>query len=331
MITFFVGDTGIYLKDYVQQYDDDATLVTVNNFNNLKTGTYYISLGDLPAKIFIDCLTMADKIIYCPPEKWSDFKNGTSSMKKFTEFCCLYFSDKKQVENISNLIPSADLAEMLDLADYRKTDNKQIWIAGCSVSNGCAIPINLRYGQLIANKLEMPVSFLTHNGSSIEWSADQIIRSDIKEDDIIVWGLTSFSRVPFFKDNKINHITVKYYRENSNFKNDLPIHLLTDENSVYKNVSAIHRVISHCEKIKTTLIIAGILVDHHSMPYVANLPNFIQLHGLHSISNLDNYADFGTDNQHPGIKTHQWYAEEIIKKIDKCHNENYSTRIHTVQ
>ena len=30
----------------------------------------------------------------------------------------------------------------------------------------------------------------------------------------------------------------------------------------------------------------------------------------------DNFLDFGTDNMHPGIKTHQYYAELIIKKIN---------------
>jgi hypothetical protein len=236
----------------------------------------------------------------------------------YLPFRFYYFKDKKQVENVSNLLPAADLTIMLTLADKRKTNGKQIWISGCSISHGCDIPTDLRYGQLIANALELPVSFLTHNAASIEWAADQIIRSDIRKNDIVIWGLTSFPRVPFFKNKKVNHITPAYYQKNPNFKNELSIDLLTNENSIYRNISAIHRVVNYCTKIKATIVIAGILIDRYSLPYVMDLPNFIQLNGLHIIGNPINYIDLGSDNSHPGVKTHKWYAEEILEKIRKC-------------
>ena len=322
MITLFVGDTGSYLADAAHLHDKSAILITSKNIaelTNATSGTYYTSLGDLSGLLLPIAMDIADEIIYLPPDKWTDsIKSASPTMKELTEFCCLYFNDKKTVQNIRNLVQDDEISNMLMLADHRKTKSKQMWSVGCSITHGCDIPINLRYGQLLANQLNLDVSFLTQSGSSNEWAADQILRSDIKKNDIVIWGLTSFDRFPYYNKQTVSHITNTYYLRNAKFRSIVPIEMLDDMNNVYKNISSIHQVINYCKKVGADLILAGILVSSNHLPYITNLSNFTQLHGIHGLrGNGGVYLDLGTDNKHPGVITHQWYADQICSKIKK--------------
>ena len=49
--------------------------------------------------------------------------------------------------------------------------------------------------------------------------------------------------------------------------------------------------------------------------YFTNTDCFIMLHGLHGVDISDQLLDLGSDNSHPGPLTHQYYAEEILKKL----------------
>ncbi len=156
MIVIYVGDVSDRVRLQAQEYDPAAQIITQNNFKNLKSGTYYASLGDFDGlSEFIDTLSQADKLIYVEQQQWSDVKNNFSYMKYWTEFYLHFFYSRKHV-----VFPKLDLAQpMLTLADNRITPHQQLWIAGCSISHGIGVDKSQRYGQLIANNLGLPVSF----------------------------------------------------------------------------------------------------------------------------------------------------------------------------
>jgi hypothetical protein len=69
-----------------------------------------------------------------------------------------------------------------------------------------------------------------------------------------------------------------------------------------------------CEKIGAKLIIIGIHSNLEFLPELTKHKNFIFFHGRFGVNFTDGWLDLGTDNMHPGPKTHQLYADLIIDK-----------------
>jgi hypothetical protein len=134
---------------------------------------------------------------------------GKSKMKMWTEDYLKAFSHYKPIENFS-MDPVPKVLEnksiILKLSDVRKTSQPQLWVSGCSFAAGDGVQSNQRYGQILSDRLNLPVSFLAESGSSVTWAADQILRSDLRENDILIWGLTSIPRINYFKNNKVHHV-----------------------------------------------------------------------------------------------------------------------------
>ena len=222
MITVFVGDSNSGLADLACEYDSTAFLLDVTNYEDFltstKDATVYTSLSDLPKdqKILFDILLVADRVVYAPPQIWSDKKSvdtalvtdPASSLQGSTENILLQAAAFVDIKNI-NLISSRLL--LLDPVDDRKTNDPQLWIAGCSISHGMGVDNNTRYGTLVAKELNMPVSFLTCPGSSIIWQAGQLMLADLKPGDTVVWALTMPNRFPYYHDNKLTHVYPAVY------------------------------------------------------------------------------------------------------------------------
>jgi hypothetical protein len=203
MITIYLGDVSDYLRQQAIESDPSAQLITVENYKNLNPGTYFTSLGDLSNLTMLGkVLQQAGSIVYSPPPGvWSDCFFGKSQMQTWTEDYLDVFKFRCNVQNYKAREPEFD--QLLTLADTRKTDSSQLWIAGCSITHGEGVSENTRYGQLLAERLNTKVSFLTRPGSSIAWAADQILRSDIRPGDTVVWGITSHTRLTKFEMNEI--------------------------------------------------------------------------------------------------------------------------------
>lgn len=315
MIKIYVGDVTEDLCQAAQKESSNAILITSENCQCLEPGIYYLSLGDVSSiSQFIHTLNQADELVYVPVDHWSDEKNNHSDMKKWTEFYLRGFDkcSKFTISDVSHLSQT----KFLKLVDVRKTENSQLWIAGCSVTYGMGVEPDQRYGQIIANELNMPVSFLSFPGSSIEWAADQILRSDIRTGDIVVWGITSVVRFPFYHNNKVEHLNPRYYELIPEFNKIVDISRLDEEDLIYRSVTKIHQVLNYCNKIGARLCFAGLLVTPDFLPYLIDLPNYTQFFGHPEyVDKKHFFLDFGSDNLHPGKLTHEWYAKILLEKI----------------
>lgn len=309
-ITVFVGDTNIELSIAAKDFDSAAKLVTKDNYSDLGPGTYYTSIGDLSnLSQFGQILVQADTIIYAPPATWSD-----QTMKKWTEDY-LKVATFDPYKNVQGFIADNydDHRDMLWLADQRKSDKEQIWIAGCSISLGMGVADSERYGTLISKKLNLPVSFLTERASSISWAADQILRSDIRKNDIVFWGITSTDRLTYWNDSD-NNITYSSMRR---FAHDDFLKLFIRENFfasgivIHQSLTAIHQVINFCRIVGAKLILGTMLEDME--PYLKNFDFFTPMYGFFGRNKDDRFLDIGTDNSHPGPLTHQYYADRFLK------------------
>ena len=320
MITVYLGDVGEYLANLARAADPTATLITHNNVYNLTDGTYYTSLGDLGNLTnFGGMFRTVDKIIYAqPPGNWSDYTHFStfpegSKMKFWTEDYLNIFSWKIIIENFPKIPVPENKQVMLALADKRKSNCPQLWSVGCSISHGIGVQPTQRYGQLLADELRLPVSFLTSPGSSIIWAADQILRSDIQAGDIVIWGLTSIPRLTYFNDSLI-HVNNRLYSKIPKFNDVLDINVLDSKDTFYRSLIGVKQVINFCKKLKVKLIIVSLL-DDTIVKYISDFPNIIILHNLWGRDKTDLFEDLGDDNQHPGVKTHAFYASQILKRI----------------
>lgn len=303
-ITIYVGDITEELANRACRADPGARLI--DKLSKLTPGTYYVSLGDINSLYDFGCiLQQADSIVYSPPAQWTDTK-----LKTWTEDYLCVFADRTKGFDIQ----SNDCATILNLVDQRHSDQAQLWSVGCSITYGVGVDNDQRYGQLLANSLHLPVSFLAQPGASISWAADQILRSDIRAGDTVVWGLTSIERFPYFKNNQLTHVTPNTYALDPKFKHRVDISFLDSQQLIYQAVVSVNQVINFCKKIGARLILAQ-LFGRGLERYLTGYPDYIMLTGQfgRDLAGLD--IDKGTDNAHPGPKMHQWYHDQIIKKF----------------
>ena len=306
-INLFVGDNDKLLAEIAQKTNFAAFLIEHSNYKIFLSSDYtnditvYTSFSDLPKishtdSIFFEVLKKADNIFYCPPKVWSDYSNSFSwnSNQAITEYF-LY-----QINLIKNNVRGLNLthyqnSNYLNLIDHRKTEETQIWVAGCSIAHGVGVDEHEKFGTLISNKLNLPVSHITKGASSIEWAKDQILRSDVRKNDIVIWGLTQEVRSPKAINEKIGA------EKNPD--------VLLDETSLYRAVTSVHQVVNFCRKISARLILLPIICSERLQLLIHELDDYYQLP-----YQLD-FLDLGTDKVHPGPIQHQVWADIIYKKL----------------
>ncbi len=313
MITVYVGDVTEHLGELARQHDPMATLIDQNNCVDLDSGTYYTSIGDVGSLVnFALVLRQATHITYARPVQWSDQVKGSSKMQAWTEDYLSVFANNKVIINFDIKLTD-DKDTMLQLEEPRKVSGPQLWISGCSITHGTGVTVNQRYGQLLADQLDLPVSFLAQPGSSLTWQADQILRSDIRAGDTVIWGLTSHQRFPYFKNNKITHVTPLTYDRDPAFKHRVDIAFLDSEQLIYQAVVEIHQVINFCRVAGARLILAQLL-GRGLEKYLHHYSEYLMLTDQHGRNLDDMFLDLGSDHSHPGPGMHQWYCEQILNK-----------------
>lgn len=333
-ITLFVGDVDETVATLAKKHCKDAVLIDHKNFHILFDQKYnnitgYTSLGDLPDNVSIlyQIFNSADDIFYCAKDTvWSDgkevdFTYVTSSMQGLTEM--LLF----QINQLTNKVHNLDLSKYQSdiytrLIDQRTSNSVQLWSVGGSIAAGVGVLPNERFGQILANQLKLSVSFLTVLGSSIEYQADQLLRSDIRNNDIIIWGITPEERIPFWSDklNKVVHLNIRHrdhgHANNIDLLPSVIDALLVNRNCFYQSLIHIHQVVNFCNKINAKLLIVGQHISDTLAIHLNNIPNFVNYYHNQS---KNQYIDLGFDDEHPGPKQHQIYADfcqEHLKKLN---------------
>lgn len=232
------------------------------------------------------------------------------------------------------------------LVDYRKSSGKQIWSAGCSFAEGTGLPdMSYSYPAIFAKKVGLPLSRLCSGGTSISWSADQILRSNLQPGDILLWGITGIHRHDIYDKECMQHGVHIGYIDRLNAATEEKMLLLDNIHSkdrIGTALQSVTQVIQKCTSEKINLKI----MPHPELSFAKQYdwlqltleshPGFINLYGddyskaifLEHISKngpqkVKNitllYKDLGSDNSHPGIQTHQSWADIIFKHMIDTH------------
>lgn len=311
MIIIYVGD--------IDQSVDSTELITEPKI--LSPGSYLVNFCDVNKYAdFCMLLDQADRIIYNPPGVWHDEKSNISATKENTLTVLRRFQQKKLVENLP---PGSLPSYMSSTVDTRRTSLPQIWIAGCSISHGIGITESERYGEILSRNLGLQCSWLTCPRSSVAWASDQIIRSDIRPNDIVVFGLTHYTRMMYLQEQELFHVNVgavdprndKDKRVSKVVSKDLLDRLDSEDNKL-QNLLSIIRVVRFCESVGVRIILADMFHDNF-IAYLADFPNYMVMTNFldQDISRSNGYLDLALDNQHPGPMTHAKFAEILLDRL----------------
>jgi hypothetical protein len=201
------------------------------------------------------------------------------------------------------------------LVDNRKTDGKNLWITGCSITHGVGVDLKQRYANILAKKTNLPTTVLTVPGSSIAWQADQLLQSDIRPGDIVVWGLTSFGRVNYSIGYNWTTASLSRYLDipkNRQYWTIDYFSSLTQSTACIKNIL---QVSNFCKKMNAELYLVNLSECTWTDFIFSNTEKYLNLIKPFTANGKFAFIDFGTDNSHPGPKQHQEYAENIFNFI----------------
>jgi hypothetical protein len=320
-----IGDITEYLSDYAKSLDKDAYLVDHSNADQKHTGIIYTSLGDVSLAELHQLMLQANEIIYYPPEEWSDSKLELTT--KIEMWRC----SGRFIINGIDKIQWPDTSKTL--VDQRKSNKPQLWTAGCSLTFGLGVRSDKAWPKIVSDQLALELSNLSWPGSSIRWSADQILRSDIQKGDIVIWGLTSPYRFPCYDNKETVHVTAntwdkKNYSSKTVKKYYNPDLLIDGNITINESLLAINTVSNFCNKVGARLFLIGLLDQTDISRYMPsdsylnlsfqtetdNLTTQFDIDGTENLI-LPNYIDHGSDGRHPGPKQHADWAKRITEWI----------------
>jgi hypothetical protein len=197
----------------------------------------------------------------------------------------------------------------------RTTDDPVLWTAGCSWTSADGVEDQERWGHLVADKLNVDEVNISTPGASIWDASDQILRADIRKDDIVVWGLTSTDRVEVVNEGELRCFTVNgYLKFLETEKQYYTLDFFDSSTQKAKYIKQMQQVMNFCSKIGAKLHIVNFLErDGITIRYIKD--KNVSYIDLSEESKIDKMIDLGTDHLHPGPKQHQEYAKEIIKVI----------------
>ena len=313
-----VGKIDEDLTDLIKSEYPSAVLITEENWQTpIDVG--YTGLEEfINNENFLRLLLKASEIFYYPIDEDSkfDINKSTQTTQGYVEyFLFLARQEGIPINSYNHLgldITTKQHNQLLELVDLRKVEKgPQLWCAGCSFTRGHGVEEHERYANLLSDKLNLPLSVLAKSGSSISWAADQILRSDIRQGDIVVWGLTEKSRMSYIKDGTVTPFFVS--GEVTNPVENLISRLFVEDDLFrYYQLTSINQVINFTQKIGAKLLIVGLLADDTDLLYLQHLDCYYHYYYVNR-----GFKDLGNDDLHPGPLQHQEFAEKITDVLKK--------------
>ena len=318
MKTLLIGDVDAYLCEHARSISKDAELITQSNFKKIvesTSGIFYTSLGDF-ADIgkFTQTLLAADHVIYYPPKKWSDHDTVRShgfTMESETQehLYQLSWIKKIQIANMHVDFENINFEQHLQLHP-RRGSQAQIWSFGCSVTAGKGVEPNQIYSELLAERLQLDITRVACEGASISWAVDQLLLSDIHENDIIVLGVTSLYRLCYILHaGRFYHMVPRFYENYPLMHHIVDIDHLLSPNTLYQSYSKLVMARNFCDKLRAHLVMLEVIPNSLDTNVLTRHPDMIRC--------PKKYIDQGTDHLHPGPRQHSWFSQEIYQKIVK--------------
>lgn len=213
--------------------------------------------------------------------------------------------------------------------DTRKGNGEpNLFVAGCSVSAGMFINIEQSYGSLLSEKTQMSMVLLANRSTSVDWAANQIISSDLRPGDVVVWGITAVHRLTWLTlgtDNNFQpvHCLPTMNPKFANFMGNSAYDLVkrfmveAEQHHMLAAATKILQVKKVCEMSGARLLFG--FLPYSGTDIVKQLTTaFTNDAGYVKIpysTESPHWTDFGSDGAHPGPESHRLIAEAFFSKL----------------
>jgi hypothetical protein len=270
-----------------------STLLTNTNLSNLQDGLYHTSLGDISINNLLSVCKIVDEI------EFIDFNDTDHNTYIKTLSILNQISKSKPINNFK-LNPPTSFLEFTT-----ETDAVSLWVFGCSFSHGVGVSTNERFSNIISNSINLPLMDITNPGSSTRWGLRQLINTNFKKDDLVIWQISTFSRLSIATDK--DHLK-EYLIKDTNkdtIMNTSKIQLYVDQ------LSLLNYGIQYLRAKQVKFVVIS-LDNQHSFTddliYEYSLyPEYLYMGEW--------FVDKGSDGVHPGRLSHKLVAESIHNVI----------------
>ena len=189
---------------------------TINSNSKLLTSVipdlphneYHTSLGDLTFQEIMSLVLKFDFINFS-----NTLFNIESDIYKQTIFL---LQNINRYKTVSNFTPP-DMVDFVENKNiYNRTPAPTLWVFGCSHSAGIGLKSSeLKYGEILAQKLNLPLKLIARPGSSLAWSLRHLLASNILKHDTVIWQITSPTRLSVFDGTTVNEVMLNYTKNKS--------------------------------------------------------------------------------------------------------------------
>lgn len=306
-----------------------TTIIHSDNFkkilNDIETKDYHTSMPDLHNDNLQEVINASQKIVVIDIN-FEFIKSMTDDIFQYGYLLHLLLAVKEKVNGIS-WIEEFNYQKNSAYNLNKKSQQKQtLWTAGCSFTYGVGVSPTENYGSLLAEKLNLAHINIAKGGSSIFWAADQILRSDIEKDDMVILGLTTLARLEYSYDWELKSMPCSNADHNyallqaTECLKNRDLEYYDSQTHILLCTRYILQVMNFCNKIGAKFYLVNLL-EHSWMPVIfKDYPNFIDLISGQNAYNRNNYIDLGTDNLHPGPMQHKSWADTLYKFIKNQSN-----------
>lgn len=307
----------LYISHSRYKFDNKSKLLDSTNLNKALSIDEYIdyhtSIADIQFENIQRTIQSANEIILVDLDLYNDnLKDG--DYFQYGRLVNELFRVRDKVKNFE-WINKLDYNFFNSLLKQRASDNPILWTLGCSVTYGEGVKYNERWGSVLSDELGMPEISLSLSGVSNTWCADQILRSDVRSGDIVVWGLTDISRVDYAKNWNLHAVPVTGYSKLPANLQHYNLDYFDSQTKFVSTLKSILQVKNYCEKIGANLYLANLLDSTWLNSIFNKLPTYIDFCSKSTYNESLVFLDLGSDNDHPGPKQHQYYAEQILNLI----------------
>ena len=291
----------------------DSELLTESNLkkaiSSFRTHDYHTSIEDLHLKIKdIDYLlsNVKHSVDFL---NFDEFNNITKTSQIHSTLLYRLGSAFPNLTDRNDLLESWLKATVNQETKAKAQRTKPpLWVAGCSMSSAEGVKDDQRWGHLVAEELDLEEVNLAYPGQSIWYSADQLLRSDIRKGDQVVWQLTATTRVNVIENDELVGFALKEAVSNPTCQKLFTIDWYDSDTKKILDLRSIAQVRKVMDKIGARLYLVNMMRDSYIDTILGNDNDFLSF-------NAPSYKDFGTDKQHPGPLQHQEYAKQITKVI----------------
>lgn len=261
---------------------------------NLPDGVYHTSLGDL----------RVDQIIKMSPE----FGEFRLELQGFDRDSLIFY----ETQSVFQYLNKTEL--QINLPIQRFTDHTEIdtrlecpmlWVFGCSHSHGVGLKVSEKnYGQCLSEELDLPLRLITKPGSSLAWSYRHLLNSCIKQQDTVVWQLTSPERLSSFNGKHVEEIVL------SSSKDRKLIDSISDSQIYFNHLSMLNTGVRYLQSINCRFVIITIMSLGKNYNYLSEYIKYSEF-----CSTYGSFLDHGSDGKHAGPLSHKSLAQRIYNHL----------------